>query len=51
MIFRQSSQLARRMLEDSNKEERRKIKELQEFIARFSATFLSQNKQQVERKC
>lgn len=45
----QSSQLARRMLEDSNKKKEEKIKELQEFIARFSAN-ASKSKQATSRK-
>ena len=45
----QSSQLARRMAEDSNKKKEEKIKELQEFIARFSAN-ASKSKQATSRK-
>ena len=45
----QSSQLARRMMEDSNKKKEEKIKELQEFIARFSAN-ASKSKQATSRK-
>ena len=45
----QSSQLARRMAEDNNKKKEEKIKELQEFIARFSAN-ASKSKQATSRK-
>ncbi|MDO4813939.1 MAG: ATP-binding cassette domain-containing protein [Gemella sp.] len=45
----QSSQLARRMQEDSNKKKEEKIKELQDFIARFSAN-ASKSKQATSRK-
>jgi len=45
----QSSQLAQTMLSDSNKKKEEKIKELQEFIARFSAN-ASKSKQATSRK-
>lgn len=45
----QSSQLARRMAEDSNKKKEEQIKELQDFIARFSAN-ASKSKQATSRK-
>ncbi|UBH14330.1 ABC-F family ATP-binding cassette domain-containing protein [Macrococcus armenti] len=45
----QSSQLAQQMLQDSNKKKEEKIKELQEFVARFSAN-ASKSKQATSRK-
>lgn len=45
----QSSQLAQQMLQDSNKKKEDKMKELQEFIARFSAN-ASKSKQATSRK-
>ncbi|TDM47621.1 ATP-binding cassette domain-containing protein [Macrococcoides goetzii] len=45
----QSSQLAQRMLQDSNKKKEEKIKELQDFVARFSAN-ASKSKQATSRK-
>lgn len=45
----QSSQLAQQMLSDTNKKKEEKIKELQDFIARFSAN-ASKSKQATSRK-
>lgn len=45
----ESSQLAQRMLNDQNKKKEEKIKELQEFVARFSAN-ASKSKQATSRK-
>lgn len=45
----QSSQLAQQMLQDSNKKKEEKIKELQDFVARFSAN-ASKSKQATSRK-
>ena len=45
----ESSQLAQRMAQDSNKKKEEKIKELQAFIARFSAN-ASKSKQATSRK-
>ncbi|GGB06186.1 ATP-binding cassette domain-containing protein [Macrococcus hajekii] len=45
----QSSQLAQSMLQDSNKKKEEKIKELQDFVARFSAN-ASKSKQATSRK-
>lgn len=45
----QSSQLAQRMMQDSNRKKEEKIKELQDFIARFSAN-ASKSKQATSRK-
>lgn len=43
----QSSQLAQKMAQEQNKKKEEKMKELQDFIARFSLTLLNLNKQQV----
>lgn len=48
-FWRQSSLLARDMMMDSNKKKEEKIKELQDFIARFSAN-ASKSKQATSRK-
>lgn len=45
----ESSQLAQRMLQDSNRKKEEKMKELQDFIARFSAN-ASKSKQATSRK-
>ncbi|MDR3215450.1 MAG: ATP-binding cassette domain-containing protein [Bacilli bacterium] len=48
-FWKESSQLASRMMQDTNKRKEEKIKELQEFIARFSAN-ASKSKQATSRK-
>ncbi len=48
-FWRESSQLASRMMQDENKRKEDKIKELQEFVARFSAN-ASKSKQATSRK-
>lgn len=48
-FWRESSQLATRMMQDENKKKEDKIKELQEFVARFSAN-ASKSKQATSRK-
>lgn len=50
MIFwYQSSQLAQKMAQEQNKKKEEKMKELQDFIARFSAN-ASKSKQATSRK-
>ena len=52
MISRkQSSELAARLQADRNAKAEEKIKELQEFVARFSANASNQNKPLLLRKC
>lgn len=48
-FWKESSQLASRMMADDNKKKEEKIKELQEFVARFSAN-ASKSKQATSRK-
>ncbi|MDH6604341.1 ATPase subunit of ABC transporter with duplicated ATPase domains [Bacilli bacterium PM5-9] len=48
-FWKESSQLASRMMQDDNKKKEEKMKELQEFIARFSAN-ASKSKQATSRK-
>lgn len=48
-FWKESSQLATRMAQDENKKKEEKIKELQEFVARFSAN-ASKSKQATSRK-
>ena len=50
-FWKESSELAAKLLADRNAKAEEKIKQLQEFVARFSATLLSQDKQRLVKKC